>query len=165
MSPTCRSTARRRARSTAGFTLPEAMIGLAIVALLSVMSMPMLRSMLEGHRVKTASFELFLTLNLARSEAIKRATPVTVTPTGGSWNAGWRIFDATGKLIKLQPALPNGIAISGPNTLVYEKDGRLPNLGDTAAFDVEVQDATTGSPVRCVRVDLAGKPATRKGTC
>jgi type IV fimbrial biogenesis protein FimT len=152
-------------RAVRGFTLTEALIGVAIAATLATMSIPMLRSMLETYRVKTASFELFRTLNYARSEAIKRAAAVTVRPSGTSWEGGWRIFDETGRLIKLQPALSNGITIAGPGSLVYEKDGRMPKLGDTASFDIAVKEPGTGSPARCVRVDLAGKPLTSKGAC
>ena len=148
-----------------GFTLPEVMAAMLILSLLAVMAVPMLRGLLHSYRIKTASFELFVTLNLARSEAIKRAAPVTVAPNGASWAAGWRIRDADGKVIKLRPALSEGVVISGPDSLVFEKDGRLPKAGDTAAFDVSITDSADSATGRCVRVDLAGRPATQKGGC
>ena len=150
---------------TRGFTLPEALAALAVAALLAVMAVPTLRGMLEGHRVKTASFELFMTLNYARSEAIKRAAPVTIAPSGAGWHGGWRILDATGKVLKFQPAFPNGIEIAGPDNVVYERDGRMPQAGVTAAFDVAVADTSSSTAGRCVSVELTGRPATRKGGC
>jgi prepilin-type N-terminal cleavage/methylation domain-containing protein len=158
-------TRRRAQRRTRGFTLPEALAALAVAALLAVMAVPTLRGLLEGHRVKTASFELFMTLNFARSEAIKRATPVTIAPSGAGWHGGWRILDATGKVLKFQPAFPNGIQITGPDNVVYERDGRMPGVGVAAAFDVAVADTSSSTAGRCVRVELTGRPATRKGGC
>jgi prepilin-type N-terminal cleavage/methylation domain-containing protein len=155
----------RRGRAAHGFTLPEALATLMVVSALSVMAVPMIRDMVQNYRIKTASFELFLTLNYARSEAIKRAGPVTITPMGSGWESGWRILDQTGKVIKLQPGFAGGVQIAGPDNLVYEKDGRLPQAGTTAAFDVAIDNQVSSAQGRCVRVDLAGRPATRKGGC
>ena len=129
------------------------------------MAAPMMRSVIQTYRVKTASFELFLTLNYARSEAIKRASPVTITPSGAAWEDGWRILDEAGKVIKLQPPFSGGVHISGPDTLVYEKDGHLPEAGTTASFDVAVENPVNNLQARCVQVDLTGRPATHKGGC
>lgn len=155
----------RKRRRLAGFTLPEALVALLLMSILSSLAVPMIREMVQNYRVKTASFELFLTLTYARSEAIKRASPVTVTPSGSGWETGWRILDETGKVIRLQPGFSGGIQIAGPDTVVFEKDGRLPQTGATPSFDVEVENAASGVETRCVRIDLAGRPATRKGGC
>lgn len=163
MSP--RPPLHRTQRRLAGFTLPEALVALLLLSILSGLAVPMAREMVQNYRVKTASFELFLTLTYARSEAIKRASPVTVTPSGSGWESGWRILDDTSKVIRFQPAFSGGIQIAGPDTVVFEKDGRLPQAGVTPSFDVEVQDAVSGVDARCIRIDLAGRPATRKGGC
>jgi type IV fimbrial biogenesis protein FimT len=145
--------------------LPEILAALMVVSVLSVMATPMIRDMVQRYRIKTASFELFLTLNYARSEAIKRAGPVTITPTGAGWETGWRILDPAGKLLKRQPAFTGGVQIAGPDSVVYQKDGRLPQAGATATFDVAVAESASSTQGRCVRVDLAGRPTTRKGGC
>ena len=103
-----------RGRCARGFTLPEALIALTLLSVLSGLAVPMFREMVQNYRVKTASFEVFLTLTLARSEAIKRASPVTVVPSGSGWETGWRILDAAGKVIKLQPGFSGGVQIAGP---------------------------------------------------
>jgi type IV fimbrial biogenesis protein FimT len=159
------SAPRRTGRSAAGFTLPEALIALMLLSILSALAVPMFRELVQNYRVKTASFELFLTLNLARSEAIKRAGPVTIAPLGSGWETGWRILDEAGKIIKLQPGFSGGVQIAGPDTLVFEKDGRLPQVGATASFDIAVINQASSVHSRCVRVDLAGRPTTRKGGC
>jgi type IV fimbrial biogenesis protein FimT len=156
---------RRRARHARGFTLPDALIALLLLSILSVLAVPMIREMVQNYRVKTASFELFLTLTHARSEAIKRASPVTVVPFGAGWETGWRILDEAGKIIRLQQGFSGGVQIAGPSTLVFEKDGRLPEVGETASFDIAVENPASGVHGRCVRVDLTGRPTTRKGGC
>jgi type IV fimbrial biogenesis protein FimT len=156
---------RHGGRRAAGFTLPEVLMALLLLSVLSGLAVPMIREMVQNYRVKTASFELFLTLNLARSEAIKRASPVTVAPLGSGWETGWRILDEAGKVIRLQPGFSGGVQIAGPSTLVFEKDGRMPQVGATASFDIAIENPASSASTRCVRVDLAGRPTTRKGGC
>ena len=88
------------------------LIALLLLSVLSALSVPMMREMVQSYRVRTASFELFLTLNQARSEAIKRAGPVTVAPQGAGWENGWRILDQAGAVIRLQPGFSGGVQIA-----------------------------------------------------
>jgi len=155
----------RSRRAARGLTLPEALIGLGILAILSVMAIPEMRGFVQNTRIKTVSFELMASLNLARSEAIKRSGPVSIAPFGPGWESGWRILDQAGAVIKLQPQLSGGVRIAGPDAVVYEKNGRLPEAGTSAAFDVAVEDPSDGVHGRCVRVDLSGRPNTRQGAC
>jgi type IV fimbrial biogenesis protein FimT len=148
-----------------GFTLPETLMVLLVLSVLGVMALPAMQGMVQNYRIKTASFELFSTLNFARSEAIKRGAEITVRPFGAGWESGWRILDASGAVVKMQSALSGDLRISGPDSLVYEKDGRLPQAGMTAAFQVAVPDAGNSTEDRCVTVDLTGRPNTRKGVC
>jgi hypothetical protein len=48
---------------------------------------------------------------------------------------------------------------------VFEKDGRMPQVGATASFDIAIENPASSASTRCVRVDLAGRPTTRKGGC
>jgi len=148
-----------------GFTLPETLMAMLVLSALSVMALPAMQGMVQNYRIKTASFELFSTLNFARSEAIKRGASITVRPFGAGWESGWRILDASGAVVKMQSALSGDLRISGPDSLVYEKDGRLPQAGMTAAFQVAIPDAGGGAEDRCVTVDLTGRPNTGKGVC
>lgn len=156
---------RPRGWRTAGFTLPEALVGLAILAIMSVLAMPAMQGLVQNYRLKTASSDMFFSLTLARSEAIKRATTVTLVPSGPSWESGWRILDAAGDLIKLQPSYTGGVHIAGPDTITYEKDGRLPQAGVTPTFNVTMENPASTVHPRCVRVDLTGRPNSRSEEC
>jgi type IV fimbrial biogenesis protein FimT len=83
-------------KKSAGFTLIEAMIVVAIVAILGSIAAPSFQEMIRKNRLTAASSALQVSLNLARSEAVKRGTDarVTIAPNGsvGNWTGGWTVF-------------------------------------------------------------------------
>jgi type IV fimbrial biogenesis protein FimT len=154
-----------RARGARGFTLPEAMLALLVLSILVTLALPMLGQMVMTHRVRSASFELLSTLNYARSEAIKRNDTVAVTAAGPGWESGWQVTEPGGAVVKLQPQLTAGLRITGPGTVTYERDGRLPQTGASAIFSVRVEPPREGVEGRCVRIDLTGRVSSRRGAC
>lgn len=78
--------------NTKGFTLHELMTGLTILALAASMGLPTLYSFIHEHRVKTTANDLLLAALQARSEAIKRNSPVFLSARSGSWSNGWEIY-------------------------------------------------------------------------
>lgn len=141
-----------RLRQT-GFSLVEMMVVVAILVILTSMGLPAYRNMIEVQRARDAASDLHASLTLARSEALKRNTSVTITPTGGDWAQGWQIDNpGTGGIIESRPALTN-LTITGPGNVVYRSSGRTQN---SASFT-----ATSGSHSRCVDVDLSGRPSVK----
>lgn len=84
-------------KSAYGFTLIELMITLALAAIILTLGVPSFNETIRTNRVATQVNELVTALHLARSEAIKRATAVTVcasadqaTCSGSKdWRTGW----------------------------------------------------------------------------
>jgi type IV fimbrial biogenesis protein FimT len=148
----------KRAR---GFTLIELLTIVAITAILSAMAAPAFKSLVAGQRARATSTDLYAALVLARSEAIKRNTQVTLAPAV-TWQAGWRIPNPsdTGHPVANHGPVP-GATITGPSVVVYLPNGRV--ASDTPpSFDIAVVGAATH---RCVQVDLSGRPRLQASGC
>ena len=148
-------------RAARGFTLAELLIVVTLLAVLLAAGAPSFAEFMRNQRVKTASFELFSTLVVARSEALARNASVTVAPAGGTWSNGWTITEPGGTVIREQEALPD-VSITGPASVVYSGSGRL-SAGVAPQFQLTAAGATVVS--RCISIDLSGRPVSKAATC
>ena len=115
-------------RRAHGFTLIELMVTLSVMAILMSIAVPSFQSFILNSRITTQTNNFIMALMLARSEAVKRGSTVTVcsSTTGTScaeltnWGGGWLVFvDADGDGVVDTGDLPVqvGQALSGGNTL------------------------------------------------
>ncbi len=157
-----------------GFTLIELMVVIMVVSILVVIGLPSMTGMLRSQRIKTASLDLYSSLTLARSEAIKRnASNVSMIAASGGWQNGWKVcvdansngVCATSEVLLLQQdSLDTSITVSGPagNIVTYNRDGRLATA--SAAFILRAGVNDKAAPMRCVDVDVSGRARTRMDT-
>lgn len=105
-----------------GFTLIEALVALALLAILSSLAAPTLTQMIHAQQVRRASIDLAMALIVAREEAITRQKPVIVDNLDDDWANGWTIFvdlDSDGGLdddepiLKAADTIASGVRISG----------------------------------------------------
>ena len=85
-----------------GFTLVEVMITLIVVSILLAVGLPSLKSFLQGNQMVAATNELLSAIHIARSEAIKLQSSVTIcesangtsctSPGANDWEDGWIVF-------------------------------------------------------------------------
>lgn len=146
-----------------GFTLIEAMFVLVILAILAGLAAPSMREFMAAQRLKTPASDLYAALALARSEAIKRNTPVEIVPNATDWAQGWvvRPQSTTTTLRAQDPYASVSIAASQTGALTYRGNGRL----STSAMTFRI--TASGNPdvkMRCVAVDVSGRPAVRIDT-
>ncbi len=64
-----------------GFSLLELVVVMAILAIVAVMAMPALSSVVNSNRLAAQSNDLVASLQLARSEAVRRNARVTLCPS------------------------------------------------------------------------------------
>lgn len=133
-----------------GFTLIEMMITLAISAVLLGLGVPAFQNLIIKSRIGTQVNDLVVDLALARSEALKRGTKVSVcTSTNGtscttsSWTAGRLVFtdtgtageiDGTDTVLRVAGALKGGTnLVSSPaaiaNYIQYMPTGEVASNG------------------------------------
>lgn len=107
-----------------GFTLVELMIVVALMGVIAAIAIPVFFSWLPNIRHRAASRDLFLDMQLAKMEAIKRNVNVVVTFT-----------PAVGGC----PGLPNAVPAVGGGYLVFIDDGAGGGtVGDTIRNGGEV---------------------------
>jgi type IV fimbrial biogenesis protein FimT len=128
-----------------GFTLVEALVVLAIVAMLSAMAAPNFLSMVQRFRVDAASDALAATIQAARIEAIRTGQRVNITPQNcipAGWGCGWVMYadldtddvqDANEPTIRRVDVMANvTITKSAPINLVsISRFGQATALGNT----------------------------------
>jgi type IV fimbrial biogenesis protein FimT len=115
----------------AGFTFTEIVCILAILAFITSMALPSMRKVIDENRTRSQANRLMTAINLARSEAVRRNSPVSLCPSSmastgitecsGSYEVGWiiftnkyanRYFDAvTDSVIKAFVELPPGFTV------------------------------------------------------
>lgn len=122
------------------FTLIELIVTLSVAGILAAIAVPSFSSLIKDNRLTTQINELAFALNLARSEAIKRGTDVTLcnsndkTTCSGTWSDGWIVFSdptTTGivnnneTIILAHSALKNNLSLdfNKGNYLTYHANG------------------------------------------
>ena len=144
--------------ATRGFTIIEVMVSIAIVMVLTVVAVPSLSDLVADQRVRSTVFDLYGSLILARSEAIKRNANVDIVPTvsgQSNWASGWQV-QTNGAALRTQNAV-RAVGITGPAaSFSYQRDGRI--AGGGGAVLVVWNPANSAITARCIRIDPSGRP-------
>jgi type IV fimbrial biogenesis protein FimT len=145
----------------------ELMITIAVAAILLTIAVPAFQNFLRNDRQWTTANSLVMSLNAARSEAIKQDTAVSVCPTANGtscsattpWSQGWIVLSsASGSTPALTvPTLATGTTLteaSGLTAVTFLSTGMV---SAQAAFTL--CDARGATQARYVQVGPTGSIA------
>jgi len=151
-------------RFSGGFTLVELMVTVIIGAILLSVAVPSFTNLIRRNQITTYANEFGTAVNLARSEAIKRATSVSITSNSGTnWTQGWTVnLVNTGELLRTAPALTGDNTFnSGVNgTIIFNSRGST-TLGAEETWLLCNANVAAG---RQIRIAVTGRISVREIT-
>ena len=170
-----------------GFTLLEALVVLALLAVLLSLAAPSLQGLRQKHQMQSQAEQLQASLLFARTEALRRQQRVTLCvrapaaqagpecATAGTWAQGWVVFvevndsgrrEASESVLQLHEALPGFLTLQGNATvdryISYGPQGR--SQSTTGAFQAGTLTLCGAGQAHVWRVviNAVGKPRLEK---
>lgn len=167
----------------------ELMVALAIIAVLASGALPSFQSLLQRQRMRTAANDLVAAIDLTRSQAIGRGSPVVlapIDPDGTAWEQGWIVFidsnanrrpDAGEEEIFRQEQVADGITIrsrfssgAAAQYLAYNGAGRSCQTGNSQAAQFGTLTLEFGEQRKHIKINMLGRvrlcdPRTQPATC
>jgi type IV fimbrial biogenesis protein FimT len=154
--------------ASCGFTLLELMVTIAVVAILLSVALPAMQGVLQDDRQSTRANTLWMSLNLARSEARKQDVSVSVCPStdgltcsgSGSWAQGWVVLSTapgTTAPTMTVPAMATGSTLTEATPLATVSFFSNGMTSAPAAFTL--CDSRGATKARSIEVTLAGRVA------
>lgn len=155
-----------------GVTLLELLITLSVISILLSLAAPSFKNLIAEVRLASVADELYSSLQLARTEAVKRAIKVEICPSvdgsscliGNNWNSGWMVWYATGgggiEVLRVKASLSPGVQISSTVSEVeFESVGQ-------ASAEADIQVSIVGDSAQSRRICLfpSGQVTVEKGS-
>jgi type IV fimbrial biogenesis protein FimT len=158
-----------------GFTLIELLVTMAIAVVLLSVAVPGFQTLSRNNRMTSIANSLVSSIQLARSEAINRNSPVQLCPSSngtscagsGGWEQGWIVLHPTSStVISVQQQLPAGFTVSGPSTpLAFQSSGAGVAVSTFRVCPSVLASDGAGREVQLSAVGRATVSKTRTGIC
>lgn len=155
-------------RTQKGFTLIELMIVLAVAAIVLTVAVPSMATFIQNNRLVTEGNDFRVTLHVARSEAVKRGTAVTITASDSSdntneWGPGWTITTNGGTNLQSHAALDGQStlnSIDNINSIQFLPTG-FTAAGAQRSF--LLCDDRSGAVGKLITITASGRATTQSG--
>lgn len=147
-------------KSSRAFTAIEILITLVIVGIIATLGIMGFRETIQNNRAVTINNEFIASLAYARSEAIQRASPVSVCAAANNnlqacgsnndWTNGWIIFldpNGTGAItnnanrLKVHEALESGTQFNSASAVITYNSAGFVTTG-TSIFNIAATNCT-----------------------
>lgn len=136
-------------RPQSGFSLIELMVAIVIMGILMAAAIPSFSSWMQNSQIRTAAESVQNGLQLARTEAVNKNTPVSFTLTGNNWSV-----DLVGDLYGTAASnvqqrfgtegSRNAVIASNQNVVTFNGSGRVTPT-PAAAITFTVTNPTAGA--------------------
>jgi type IV fimbrial biogenesis protein FimT len=166
-----------RLKEPGGFTLIELLITLAVLAIVLAFAAPAFTNLIENSRVTTQANTLLGAVSLARSEAVKQGTDVSIQNEPSGFAGGWCVITGglngcqnardNGLMLREFPPL-NGVTVSQSGVTGITFDGRGYQAAPSSLVEIEMDppDCAVGADRRrVVSVSLAGRASVELEPC
>lgn len=147
------------------------MMTIAIAAILISLAAPNLTASIQNNRMVTQMNGLHASLNVARSEAVKRNDSISVCRSSnsstctGKWEDGWIVFvdaDADGSvdtgeaILQVHGAISDSIDLDFSETYITYINTGLASVGSNSTFTL--CDTRGASNARALVIGISGRP-------
>lgn len=170
-----------------GFTLIELLVVMSIMSILLAIALPSFQDTIERSVTNSQIKLLMTTLNLARSEAIKRGTNVAICSINDDgnvdcdaqeWQDGWIVFvdangdadgdvgsiDAGDTIIRVFRSLGSNSTLTFTVDLFEYDSMGFSATGGTQEFELIPSSGNTDN-ARCIVISLSGRGRRVEGVC
>lgn len=151
-------------RNARGFTLVELMVTVIIASILLSIAVPSFTNLIRRNQITTYANEFGTAVNLARSEAAKRGTSVSITSNNGTdWTQGWNVnVVSPAELLRSAPALTgdNTFTSAANNAVTFNSRG-FTTLGAEETWLLCNANVAAG---RQIRIAVTGRISVREIT-
>jgi type IV fimbrial biogenesis protein FimT len=147
----------RARRAISGLTAVELLVVMTILAILASLAAPTMQRLIAAQRLRSGAYDLIGHLTLARSEAVKRGSDVTLTTADN----GWTVASGATTLARRDP-LGSGVSMNPQSqTVTFSGTGRPTNVA-TVTFELVDLNSSTR---RCIKLDPSGRPKSTTSSC
>jgi type IV fimbrial biogenesis protein FimT len=146
-----------------GFTLLELLMTVAVLAVLVGVAIPGMAELVRNNRVTAQTNELVTTLNLARTEAIKRGrrVRVDVTQTATGWTATVTVIGVGGDPLRVVDRAASAVTVSTASVTFTPTGVPL----TTPSFQLQPHSNCSGNQRRLVAIAVSGQLITTRQAC
>jgi type IV fimbrial biogenesis protein FimT len=170
-----------------GFTILELMIAVAVLAILMGIAVPSFSEMMRQNRLAAQTNDLLTATAVARSEAVKRGSLVTLCPanrnvcSGNSrWSDGWLVITDDGPnvgqleedqgemILQRFPAATGQQLVVTNNaitSITYRGSGATTLAAPGTQFAITNKTCVNPNGLRTVEVTTAGRTSVTRGNC